>query len=127
MGRVAYRLASSVLDEPPHQGLDRRQLGRDLDHPLLRQLGGAQPAVVAPGEYTVTRFLSLVVALMTRPSIRTFSTRPPFTSSMNWEYSMGFWVLCRVLNWLKTVISTSATISQIAIFFTMLFKIPFLQ
>jgi hypothetical protein len=41
---------------------------------------------------------------------------------MNWEYSIAFWAVWRVLNWLNTVISTSAITSQIATFFTRLFK-----
>jgi hypothetical protein len=60
--------------------------------------------------------------LRTRPSMVTLAMRPCFTSSMNWEYSIAFWAAWRVLNWLNTVISTSAITSQIAIFFTRLFK-----
>ena len=52
----------------------------------------------------------------------TLAIRPCFTSSMNWEYSIAFWVLCRVLNWLNTVMRTSAITSQIATFLIRLFK-----
>ena len=59
----------------------------------------------------------------TRPSMVTLAILPCFTSSMNWEYSMAFCVACRTLNWLNTVINTSAMTSQIAMFFIRLFKI----
>src|SRR5688500_3943122 len=52
----------------------------------------------------------------------TLATLPCFTSSMNWEYSIAFCPACRVLNWLKTVISTSAITSQIATFLIRLFN-----
>src|SRR5215510_1848304 len=52
----------------------------------------------------------------------TLATLPCFTSSMNWEYSIPFCPLWRVLNWLNTVISTSAITSQIATFLMRLFK-----
>jgi hypothetical protein len=52
----------------------------------------------------------------------TLATFPCFTSSMNWEYSIAFWPAWRVLNWLNTVISTSAITSQIATFLIRLFK-----
>ncbi len=68
------------------------------------------------------RCLSRVTPLMTRPSIVTFSTRPDFTSLMNCEYSMGCCGELRWLNWLNTVISTSAITSQIATFLMRLFK-----
>ena len=59
----------------------------------------------------------------TRPSIATLAMWPCFTSSMNCEYSIGFCAACRVLNWLNTVISTSAITSQIATFLIRLFKV----
>ncbi len=58
----------------------------------------------------------------TRPSIVTLAMRPCFTSSMNCEYSTAFCVVWRVLNWLNTVMRTSAITSQIATFLIRLFK-----
>ena len=37
----------------------------------------------------MTRLPSLVVALSWRPSMVTLAMRPAFTSSRNWEYSIG--------------------------------------
>src|SRR5260221_13675824 len=54
----------------------------------------------------------------------TLAILPCLTSSMNCEYSIGAWADCRVLNWLNTVISTSAITSQIAMFFIRLFNAP---
>ena len=74
------------------------------------------------GEYVVKRSPLRFTPLSTLPSIVTFATLPCFTSSMNWEYSIAFCPAWRVLNWLKTVISTSAITSQIATFLIRLFK-----
>src|SRR5256885_5100297 len=57
----------------------------------------------------------------------TLAMRPAFTSSRNWEYSIGAWVCWRVLNWLNTVIRTSPMTSQITRFLKRLFNLlPFL-
>src|SRR3954462_15736944 len=52
----------------------------------------------------------------------TLEMRPDFTSSRNCEYSIGAWVVWRLLNWLNTVISTSPMTSQMTRFLSMLFK-----
>src|SRR5438105_14110570 len=52
----------------------------------------------------------------------TLEMRPAFTSSRNCEYSIGAWVVWRLLNWLNTVISTSPMTSQMTRFLSMLFK-----
>src|SRR3954449_7761609 len=70
----------------------------------------------------MTRLPSAVVALSWRPSIVTLAMRPAFTSSRNWEYSIGAWADWRVLNWLNTVIRTSPMTSQMTRFLSMLFK-----
>ena len=65
---------------------------------------------------------SVVVASSVRPWITTLAMRPAFTSSRNWEYSSVFCATWRVLNWLKTVISTTPITSQMARFLKRLFK-----
>src|SRR2546421_5452286 len=52
----------------------------------------------------------------------TLDVRPDFTSSRNWEYSIGAWAVWRLLNWLNTVIKTSPMTSQMTRFLSMLFK-----
>src|SRR5437868_2846572 len=52
----------------------------------------------------------------------TLEMRPDFTSSRNWEYSIGAWVAWRLLNWLNTVIRTSPMTSQMTRFLSILFK-----
>src|SRR5262245_33508076 len=57
-----------------------------------------------------------------RPSTTTLLILPALTSSTNCEYGIGCCELERVLNWLKTVISTRPMTSQITRFLTRLFK-----
>src|SRR5262245_17184027 len=57
-----------------------------------------------------------------RPSTTTLLILPALTSSTNCEYGIGACEVDRVLNWLKTVISTRPMTSQITRFLTRLFK-----
>jgi hypothetical protein len=107
-------------DEEIHQeGLLFFGLGLDLDA-VLEQVADHPQVGRRVGD---DRLPSVVVAFSVRPWITTLAMRPAFTSSRNCEYSSVFCATWRVLNWLKTVISTRPITSQIARFLKRLFKL----